>query len=154
MVDKSAVPMEGYEYLLVDSWQSLRHDDHKLLRIAHYEYYTRWAPRDAEGSISGDLHGDPKIARKQVYMRLEDKGWRRKRHNADFQSSLTTRLRSWGIHTDAQVLATKIAKAVFKYSTVSSLSLCCSSSLAMVPCPLYGQTSHFCSSRSARQQGS
>ena len=78
--------MVGYEYLLEDSWQSLRHDDH--IRMAHYEYYTRWAPRDEDGNISGDLHGDPKIARKQVYGRLVDKGWQRERYDPLVKGSL------------------------------------------------------------------
>ena len=49
MVGLNTVPMVGYEYLLEDVWQSLRHDDH--IRMAHYEYYTRWAPRDEDGNI-------------------------------------------------------------------------------------------------------
>ena len=112
MVGLSSVPIEGYEYLLDDSWQSLRHDDH--IRMAHYEYYTRWAPRDEEGRFCGDLHGDHKIARKQVYKRLVDFGWRRERYDTEVKSSLTSRLASWGIRVDAKALATKIAKAIFK----------------------------------------
>ena len=112
MVGKNSVNMEGYEYLLNDSWQSLRIDDH--IRTAHYEYYTRWAPRDEDGNFSGELHGDARIARKQVYKRLVDKGWRRERYDAEAKGSLSTRLASWGIRTDAHALATKIAKAIFK----------------------------------------
>ena len=58
--------------------------------------------------------GDPRIARQQVYKRLVDKGWLRERYDASVKSSLTSRLRSWGIKVDAQALASKIAKSVFK----------------------------------------
>ena len=112
LAGQSVVPMDGYEYLLNDNWQSLRHDDH--IRIAYYDYFKNWAPRDPNGNFLVETHATQKEARKQTYRHLVSSGWKRERYSEDVKGALVHKLAKWGIRANAQRLTRSISACIFK----------------------------------------